>query len=195
MEILSLSQLDLNKTYSYADYYAWMFEERVELLKGKVMQIIPTPNRAHQTLSREIGIRIINFLSNSPSQVFYAPFDVRLERNNDDNKVFSVLQPDICVICDLTKLDDRGCSGAPDLIVEILSPGNSKKEMKYKFELYEAAGVLEYWIVDPIQKMVLQYILKDNSFVNYHPLTEDDTLKSYVLDGLEIDLKEVFGNI
>jgi Uma2 family endonuclease len=105
------------------------------------------------------------------------------------------LQPDICVICDLTKLDDRGCSGAPELVVEILSPGNTKKEMKYKFELYEAAGEQECWIVDPIQKMVLQYILKDNSFVNYHPLIEEDTLKSYVLEGLEIDLKEIFGNI
>jgi Uma2 family endonuclease len=195
MEITSLSQLDLDKTYNYADYFSWKIQERVELLKGKIMQMSPAPSRMHQTLSRELGTKMIIFLVNSPCQVFYAPFDVRLERNDDDNKVTSVLQPDICVVCDLSKLDDRGCSGAPELVVEILSPGNSKKEMKYKFELYQEAGVLEYWIVDPIQKIVLQYILKNNYFVNYRPLIEEDVLKSLVLEGLEIDLKEIFGSI
>lgn len=192
MEITSLNQLDLEKSYSYADYFSWKFRERVELLKGKIMKMSPAPSRRHQTMSRIVGTNIINFLDKSPCQVFYAPFDVRLERANDDRKVQNVVQPDICVICDLSKLDDRGCSGAPELIVEILSPGNTKKEMKDKFELYEAAGVEEYWIIEPTENIVLQYFLENGHFVNYRPLIEEDILHSRVLEGFSLELSSVF---
>ena len=104
----------------------------------------------------------------------------------------NVVQPDICVVCDITKLDDRGCSGAPELIVEILSPGNTKKEMKYKFELYEAEGVQEYWIVDPTEKVILQYILENNQFTNHRPLIEEDTIQSTVLQGFTLPLSNIF---
>jgi Uma2 family endonuclease len=192
MEITALSQLDLTKSYNYFDYLSWKFSERVELLKGKVMQMSPAPSRRHQTISRVIGSEIVFYLKKSPCQVFYAPFDVRLERVKDDTKVQNVVQPDICVVCDLTKLDDRGCSGAPELMIEILSPGNSKKEMKYKFELYEAAGVEEYWIVDPFEKVVWQYFLENGKFLNYRPLIEDDTLHSRVIEGFSLELLSVF---
>lgn len=192
MEITSLSQLDLTKTYSYADYFSWKFQERVELLKGKIMQMSPAPSRMHQTLQAKIGNRLYNFLENQPCQMFYAPFDVRLERVKDDKKVQNVVQPDICVVCDITKLDDRGCSGAPELVVEILSPGNTKKEMKYKFELYEAAGVQEYWIVDPTENVILQYILENNQFTNHRPLIEEDTIQSTVIQGFILPLSTIF---
>lgn len=192
MEITKLSQLDLNKTYSYADYFSWKFKERVELLKGKIMQMSPAPSRQHQRISSYVGNKLYNYLSNSKCQVYSAPFDVRLERVKDDKEVENVVQPDICVVCDITKLDDRGCSGAPELIVEILSPGNSNKEMKYKFELYEVSGVEEYWIVNPAEKVVLQYVLKNGQFVNHRPLIEEDTLHSKVLEGFAIDLEGVF---
>ncbi len=192
MQITDLSQLDLNKTYSYADYFSWKFQERVELLKGKIMRMSPAPNRQHQTISRILGTQLVVFLNKLSCQVFYAPFDVRLEKSQNDKLVQNVVQPDICVICDLTKLDDRGCSGAPELIIEILSPGNTKKEMKYKFELYEAAGVEEYWIVDPSEKVVWQYALEKGQFVNHKPLIEEDTLHSKVLEGFSIALAEVF---
>lgn len=192
MEITSLSQLDLDKTYSYADYFSWKLEERVELLLGKIMKMSPAPTRQHQAISAFIGTQFYNHLNNSPCQVFYAPFDVRLERVSDDSKVKNVVQPDICVICDITKLDDRGCSGAPELVIEILSPGNTKKEMKYKFELYEKAGVLEYWIVDPSEKIILQYNLINGQYVNHRPLIEEDTIHSTVINGFSMYLEDVF---
>ncbi len=192
MQITNLSQLDFSKTYSYADYFSWKFQERVELLKGKIMNMSPAPSRRHQTMAGIIYRKIADLLDTKPCQVFFAPFDVRLERTQDDKLVQNVVQPDICVVCDVSKLDDRGCCGAPDLIVEILSAGNSKKEMKYKFELYEAAGVLEYWIVNPFEKAVLQYHLINNQYINYKPLTEDDVLHSSVLKGFSLQLADVF---
>lgn len=105
----------------------------------------------------------------------------------------TVVQPDLCVVCDLSKIDKHSCIGAPDLVVEILSPGNSKREMKDKFELYEEAGVSEYWVVDPIHKNVLSYVLEDKKFVGVlPPFTDEDQLTSSVLDGLTINLSEVF---
>lgn len=159
MEITSLSQLDLSKSYSYADYLSRKLAERVELFKGKIFNNSPAPARQHQRFSADIGFTIQNYIKSHNCQLFYAPFDVRLERKKDDKLVSTVVQPDICLICDLTKLDDRGCNGAPELVVEILSPGNSKKEMNQKFTLYEEAGVLEYWIVQPSEECVLQYVL------------------------------------
>lgn len=192
MQITSLSQLDLDKTYSYADYFSWQFKEKVELLKGKIMRMSPAPNREHQEIAQTISLFIGQFLINKNCRVYFAPFDVRLERIQDDKKVLNVVQPDICVVCDLSKLDERGCSGAPELIIEILSPGNTKKEMKYKFELYEAAGVEEYWMVDPAEKVVLQYTLEKGIFTNHRPLIEDDILESKVLSGFSLDLFKVF---
>jgi Uma2 family endonuclease len=192
MEITELGQLDLTKTYSYADYYSWKFQERVELLRGKIMQMSPAPSRVHQTLQAKIGTKLYNFLENQPCEMFYAPFDVRLERVKDDKNVQNVVQPDICVVCDISKLDDRGCSGAPELIVEILSPGNTKKEMKYKFELYEAAGVLEYWIVDPTEKVIFQYVLENKQFTNHRPLIEEDTIQSVAIAGFSMTLVSIF---
>lgn len=192
MEITELGQLDLTKTYSYADYYSWKFQERVELLKGKIMQMSPAPSRVHQTLQAKIGTKLYNFLENEACQMFYAPFDVRLERVKDDKKVQNVVQPDICVVCDITKLDDRGCSGAPELVIEILSPGNTKKEMKYKFELYEAAGVLEYWIVDPTEKVIFQYVLENKQFINHRPLIEEDSIQSVAISGFLLPLASIF---
>lgn len=192
MEITKLSQLDLNKTYSYFDYLTWKFPERVELYKGKIFEMSPAPASKHQRYSADISFQIQTFLYKKSCQMFYAPFDVRLERNSDDKKNITVVQPDICVICDPTKIDERGCNGAPDLVVEILSPGNSKKEMRLKFDLYEEAGVLEYWIVDPEKEIVLQYVLENGIFTNHRPLVSEDVLKSKVLAGFSLVLNKIF---
>ncbi len=192
MEITEFSQLDLSKTYSYFDYLQWKFEERVELFKGKVFKMSPAPASRHQRLLNKIGTPLSLYLEGKSCEVFYAPFDVRLQRNTDDKKSITVVQPDISVICDPTKIDERGCNGAPDLVVEILSPGNSKKEMKNKFELYEEAGVQEYWIVDPEKEMVLQYLLENNSFINHRPLISDDILTSKAIEGFSLDLSKIF---
>jgi Uma2 family endonuclease len=192
MEITEFSQLDLSKSYTYFDYLTWKFQERVELFKGKVFQMSPAPASRHQRLSNKISVPLSNYLYGNPCEVFYAPFDVRLQKNIDDKKSITVVQPDICVICDPTKIDEKGCNGAPDLVIEILSPGNSKKEMKNKFELYEEAGVQEYWIVDPEKEMVLQYLLEKGIFTNHRPLVSDDILKSEAIKGFSLDLSEIF---
>lgn len=192
MEITELSQLDLSKTYSYADYLTWKVQERIELFKGKIYAMSPAPASRHQRILGKMGNKIYNFLEGNSCEVFFAPFDVRLERNKNDKKVFTVVQPDICVICDPSKIDEKGCVGSPDVVVEILSPGNSTKEMKNKFDLYQEAGVLEYIIVQPADSTILQYQLQDGQYVNYRPLTLEDTFKSSVISGFEVDLKKIF---
>jgi Uma2 family endonuclease len=194
--IQSLSQLDPNGSYTYADYLLWQFEERVELLRGKLRQMA-APSRKHQSISMKLTRPLINALWESPCKVFAAPFDVRLAQfDKAQNKdVTTVVQPDLCVICDAAKLDDRGCIGAPDLIVEILSPGNSRTEMKDKFELYQEAGVLEYWIVSPTEKTVQVWKLTEQGYyIGLPPKVEDDILTTPIIPGLEIDLTDVFAD-
>jgi len=154
---------DSSFTYTYADYLQWKFEERLELFRGKIFRL-SAPNTKHQEISRNIVVPIALFLKKKTCKVFAAPFDVRLPVKNKkkDDEVTTVVQPDICVICDETKLDSRGCCGAPDLVVEILSPGNSKKEIRLKQELYEEAGVKEYWIVYPEEQSIAVLLLNAN---------------------------------
>jgi Uma2 family endonuclease len=192
MEITRLNQLDLNKIYSYADYYSWKFKERVELIKGKILAMSPAPNTQHQRIQQFISGELYIFLKNKSCSCFSAPFDVRLDKHKADKKVKTVVQPDICVICDQTKLDERGCNGAPELIIEILSPGNSKREMKLKYELYESAGVQEYWIVDPERESVHQFIYYDGKFLSERPLVKGDKVKSVVIKGFAIKVGTIF---
>jgi Uma2 family endonuclease len=192
MEITELSQLDFSKSYSYFDYLSWKFQERVELIRGKVFNMSPAPASRHQRLLGKIGNELYSYLKGNPCEVFYAPFDVRLMRSTDDKQVTTVVQPDICVICDQSKIDERGCNGAPELVIEILSPGNSNKEMKNKFELYEEAGVVEYWIVDPEKEIILLYFLENGVFTNHRPLIKEDILESKLITGFKLDLNTVF---
>ncbi len=190
--ITSLSQLDPDGSYTYADYQAWKFQERVELLRGKWHQL-HTPLRRHQQILMQFCRYIANHVWRSKYEVYAAPFDVRLIPADDDKAITTVVQPDLCVICDPTKLDDKGCIGAPDLIIEILSPGNSRLEMKEKFELYQEAGVLEYWVVSPIENMVQVWKLTDEGYyIGLPPKVEGDLLTTPILPGLNIDLTEVF---
>ncbi|MEZ4883201.1 MAG: Uma2 family endonuclease [Chitinophagales bacterium] len=197
--ITSLHQLDFNKHYTYADYILWQFKERVELLKGRLLPMA-APNVRHQEISSYLHVSIgIYLLKNKKGcKLFSAPFDVRLplpKSKIKSNKIDTVVQPDLCVVCDEDKLDKQGCVGAPDLVIEILSPGNSKKEMKDKFELYQEAGVLEYWVIDPEHNWAFAYYL-DAPTQKYvgaiTPLTDDETLKSRVFEGLDIELIQVF---
>jgi len=191
---MQLSDLDFDKTYTYADYLQWTFDDRLEILKGKLFKMTPAPNRMHQRLSGVIFNRVFQFLKGQPCHVYAAPFDVRLSRKNTaDESVTTVFQPDICVICDLTKLDDRGCVGAPDIVVEILSPGNNKKELRNKYEIYEEAGVQEYWIIWPLEKTFLKYTLNEaGKYVASRVLTLGDEVTTPVLPGFVLDLEEVF---
>lgn len=140
--VRSIDQLDLTKQYSYKDYLKWQFSERLELIRGYVHQISPAPSRRHQELVHNFTLSLGNYLKGKKCKIYSAPFDVRLP-SLGNSETLTVLQPDISVICDLTKLDDQGCVGAPDLVIEILSPGNTDKEMKHKYGIYEESGVKE----------------------------------------------------
>lgn len=193
---MKLADLDINKVYSYADYFKWKFEERVELIRGYIFKMSPAPNVRHQQLSAEIGGQLWSFLRGKKCQVFTAPFDVRLPRkSNDDKEIITVVQPDICVICDPTKLDKRGCLGAPDIVVEILSPGNNTKELKNKYEVYEEAGIKEYWVVSPQDNTFFAYTLINGRYQPSRIMVAGDVVTSTVLEGFSLDLTELFGEM
>ena len=193
--ILKLSDLDLEKVYSYADYYSWKFPERVELIEGIIFPMDIESNRLHQEISGKIHLKLCNYLQHTKYQIYTAPFDVRFPKNSkNDSDIYTVLQPDLCVICDLSKLDDRGCNGAPDLVVEILSPSNSKKELKNKYEVYEEAGVKEYWVVFPVEKTMIIYTLINEKYQPSRLFACGDIFTSSVLPELSIDLEELFAD-
>lgn len=182
--------------YTYADYLQWKIEERIELFKGRILKL-SAPNRIHQKVSGELYLVIGSFLKGKKCQVYNAPFDVSLPVHNrkKDNEVTTVVQPDICVICNETKLDDRGCCGAPDLVVEILSPGNSQKEVRLKFEIYEEAGVKEYWLIYPVEQTLIAYSLYENAFGGGKMYAPGDIFYSTSVQGLSIDINEIFENL
>ena len=193
--ITDINQLDFNKQYTYADYLTWQFEERVELIRGWISRMSPAPLKTHQQVSMELSIQIGVYLRSKNCKIFAAPFDVRLinkRKKADDRAILSVVQPDISVICDLEKLDDRGCLGSPDWIIEILSPGNTRKEMKEKYALYEENGVREYWIVSPEHRFVQVYQLKEEKFVLTDTYFEGDNIPVGIFEGFAIDSQKMF---
>ncbi|MDR0403102.1 MAG: Uma2 family endonuclease [Treponema sp.] len=177
-------------SYSYADYLEWEEGERYEIIDGEAY-MMATPSRIHQEISMVLSTAINNFLKDKPCKVYAAPFSVRLfpaEDLSDD----TVVEPDITVVCDPAKLDERGCNGAPDFIIEIVSPSTGRYDRIVKFNKYREAGVREYWIADPEHKDVFVYVLKNGEYtaVNY---ADTETVPVTVLPGCEIDLKTVFG--
>lgn len=183
--------------YSYADYLTWEFEEMVEIIKGKVFKSAAVaPRRIHQKLSGNVFNKLHNYLNRKSCEVYDAPFDVRLPVKSKKNEdIFTVVQPDICVICDKSKLDEYGCIGAPDLIVEILSPGNNKKELQNKYEVYEESGVKEYWIIQPYELTLLIYTLMDGKYIPSKLFTVGDIVESKCIMGFKLDLNEVFSDL
>lgn len=168
----------------------------VELIWGNVFRQAAAPRLIHQRISRKIFNPICNFLQGKRCEVFSAPFDVRLPvSSRDPDKIDTVVQPDICVVCDPEKLDELGCEGAPDLIVEILFPGNNKKEIQLKYEVYETYGVKEYWVVHPDERTLLIYTLESGKYLPSRLFTFGDRVRSMALPGFELDLNEVFGEL
>src|SRR5690554_3551896 len=180
--------------YTYADYLAWELDPMVELIKGKVYQFAAAPRTNHQRVSVKISAALFNFLEDKPCEVFPAPFDVRLPiKSKKHEDIDTVVQPDICVVCDPEKLDDLGCIGAPDLIVEILSPGNNRKELQNKYEVYEESGIKEYWIIHPEEGTLLIHVLENGKYIPSRLFTLGDVITSSAIPGFTLDLNEVFG--
>lgn len=196
--VTDFSQLDLSKQYTYADYLTWTFDDRVELFKGWVKKMSPAPNMSHQRISWNFSGEIAYYLKGKRCAAFSAPFDVRLigkltsDRVRNDDSIYTVVQPDICVICDQSKLDERGCLGAPDWIIEIVSPGNTKKEIDDKYILYEENGVREYWIIQPTDETVTVFDLKDSEYRFRKIYNNVDKAPVGIFPGFEVDLVEVF---
>lgn len=185
--------LPQEKHYTYADYMTWDEQEHIELIEGVPVMMSP-PSRAHQEISGELFRQIANYLEGKKCRVYAAPFAVRLfEKSTDDaSSVDTVVEPDLSVVCDRDKLDAKGCKGAPDLVIEILSPSSIRNDRLTKFNLYQRAGVREYWIVNPSEKSVQVFILEGGHYTAAALGSESDVLKVNVLDGCYIDLAQVF---
>ena len=183
--------------YSYADYLTWPVDLVAELIQGKMFKkAAAAPKRIHQKVASKLNFKLYQFLEGKMCQVYPAPFDVRFPIDSkEDHRIFDVVQPDLCVVCDPSKLDERGCIGAPELIIEILSPGSTKLELKHKFELYESRGVLEYWIIHPEHQNLLIYTWVEGTYVPSHLFTTGDIIESTVIKGFKLDLEEFFSDI
>ena len=186
--------------FTYADYLTWNFKERIELIRGQIFKMSPAQTFNHQKIQTNILVEFHNFLKGKPCVTVSSPVDVRLKgkpfrkKKLRDDEITTVVQPDIIVVCDEEKLkDNRSVDGAPELIVEVLSPGNTKVETKYKFDLYEENGVLEYWVVYPEYKQIYVYLLNNNEEYGKPVIYEtNENITSQVLIGLSIPIDEIF---
>jgi Uma2 family endonuclease len=171
-------------------------DEMVEIIKGRLFKMNAAPKRVHQKVSGKVFNKFFTYLEGKKCEVYEAPFDVRLPvKSNKNEEIYTVVQPDICVICDKSKLDDAGCLGAPELIVEILSPGNNQKELKDKYEVYEESGVNEYWIIHPTEQTLLIYTLTKGKYVPSRLFTNGDIVASICIAGFVLDLSYLFANL
>jgi Uma2 family endonuclease len=182
-----------NQKYSYADYLTWDEGERLELIDGEIFNIAPAPSRRHQQVLRELSTAFSVFLREKECEVFFAPFDVRLlEDNKQDDDINNVVQPDLSIVCDKEKLDDKGCKGAPDMIIEVLSPSSVKLDRWKKYQLYKKAGVNEYWLVEPVNNSVEIHHLIDDQYKFQGVFTKDDTISVNIFPGFKLDLNQIF---
>jgi Uma2 family endonuclease len=184
--------LDLRKRYTWLDYLGWDLKERVELIRGKAVKMSPAPSTNHQMVAAVLYKTIIKSIGETTCQWFPAPFDVRLPSSSGKD---NVVQPDACVVCDSHKLDERGCNGAPDLIMEIVSAGNSNHDTKTKFALYEESGVREYWIVNPVQKHVRIFCLEEGKYTRGAILMSGHQAQSRLFPNLYFQVDEIFSNL
>ncbi|GAB6051174.1 Uma2 family endonuclease [Hydrogenophilus islandicus] len=154
-----------SQRYTYADYLTWPEDARYELIDGEVYAMAPAPNRRHQEVVLELARQIADALEGTPCRPYIAPFDVRLPRANEaDEAIDTVVQPDISVICGKERLDEHGCRGAPDWIIEVLSPATAAHDQIVKRAVYERAGVREYWLVHPTDRVVTIYLLENGAY-------------------------------
>jgi len=190
-EITRLDQLNEDSfEYSYNDYLKWQFQERVELIMGKIFPM-SAPNTPHQSISIDLAVDLKNYFKGKNCFVFLAPFDVRLPVGKKGNVYKTIVQPDLGVVCDLLKLEKSGIKGAPDLVVEILSPSNRQIEMHEKFEAYQSSHVREYWIIHPEEKWMLQYILNEKYLFVLHKKYENlSRIESVIFPELFVELAE-----
>ncbi|WP_322020131.1 Uma2 family endonuclease [Clostridium butyricum] len=181
-----------NKIYTYGDYLKFADDEIVEIIDGRICAMSPAPSRIHQELIMELSAEIRNYIksNNGECKVYPSPFDVVLvDENENSNDSKNIVQPDISVICDKNKLTDKGCTGSPDMIIEIISPFNPSNDYVRKLNLYEQFKIREYWIVNPMKKNILVYTLTDNGYGMPDIYSFNDKVKVNIYENLYIDFK------
>lgn len=180
--------------YTFADCMAWDESERIEVIDGKAIMMAPS-SRVHQEISGELFRQLANYLDGKKCRVYHAPFAVRLFEKDGDKPedVDTMVEPDISVVCDLDKLDKHGCKGAPDMVAEILSPSTRRHDRLVKLNLYQRAGIREYWIIDPDTQSVQVFLPDESGALRIHEdYGREDIARVNVLDGCFIDLTKVF---
>lgn len=191
-----VSEPDISGTYTARDYLQWKMEELAELIRGKLVKMSPSPSSNHQRISLELILQLGAYFKDKDCQLFEAPYDVYLTKDATDYKsTKNIVQPDLCVICDAGKIKPFGCVGAPDLVVEILSPSTAHKDQKDKLELYQEYGVKEYWMISPESKSVLRLNLTNGSYQTAGPFTTGHAPSSHLFPDLMLDLEELFKNV
>lgn len=181
--------------YSYADLLTWPENERWEVIDGVPYDMSPPPSRKHQAISIALAAEFFNYLKGKPCKVYAAPFGVRFPKDGEaeDDKIKNAVEPDLVVVCNRDRLDARGCVGAPDLVVEILSPFTARKDNVKKLNLYEREGVREYWVVRPDEETVAVFRLgEDGRYGRPGMYTAEDSIKVGIFEALIIDLADVF---
>ena len=186
--ITSIDQLDPNGTYTLADYLSWKFSETVEIIRGKLFLMSPAPRPLHQLIAGSAYAQFYNQLRRKKCKAYIAPFDVYFIREGERA---SVVQPDVCIVCDLSKVSLQACEGPPDVVMEVLSPATSKKDVTYKFDLYSQFGVKEYWLVFPDEEIVQQFV--HNGITLQLATTYADSIaSSKAIEGLTLNIDEMF---
>jgi len=177
-----------DERFTYADYLTWDDDKRWELIDGVPYEMASAPSSGHQRISSRMHYQFFSMLKGRPCEVFHAPFDVRLNADTLDD---TVVQPDLVIICDKEKLDEKSCKGVPDLLVEILSPSTARYDRMIKLHRYQKAGVREFWIIDPETATLSIHILENNKYM-ISVYGDEDTAPIHVLEGCEVNLAEVF---
>jgi len=188
--------LDLKKRYSYADYLTWADEKIRELMDGFIKIMSPSPSTKHQVVTGNLFANIHRFIKRNKGKckVFASPFDVRLPKYGEkaDEQIYNVVQPDICVVCDPSKIDKRGCLGAPDLVIEVQSFSSARYDLTEKFDLYEASGVREYWVVFPYDEGVMVFLLQPDGKYDQGTKYESGKVPVHIFSDYEIDFTDIF---
>ena len=192
--ISKVEELDLNARYTAGQYLQWHFEEMVELIKGKVFKMSPAPRSNHQRIQLALASLFFTKLQGEKCEVFDAPFDVYLTKEDDFRKAENVVQPDVCIICDPSKIHERGCVGAPDLIVEILSPSTRQKDLTLKRDLYEEFAVPEFWVVSVSERFLIRHLLREGKY-QQQIFTEDASLCPMNFPNIKVELRQIFEKV
>lgn len=192
--VSKVEELDMNAHYNAGQYLQWRFEEMVELIKGKVFKMSPAPRSNHQRVELALASLFFNNLGDNSCEVFASPFDVYLTHENDFRKAENVVQPDVCIICDSSKIQEQGCVGAPDFIAEILSPSTRKKDLTLKRELYEEFYVPEFWAISVSERLIIRHLLNDGKY-QQSVFTESATLTLKNFPDLEVEIADLFARI